>query len=160
MVNGPEMILSHKREWRASPSLSYRPPNDGDRSAKKLKTNGRERSASPSLPYRPLINTNISAKTSKRTQHGNDVIPVLIGEASASKRNNGPSAIPSPAPDDSRSTEKDQKSHATVNHRRKRSASPSLPHRPRIDIDRLAKKLKMTHNSHVPSLTRVNSTPT
>lgn len=152
MVNGPGMITSHRRKRSASPSLPRYPPNDGDRSAKKLKTNKRARSASPSLPHRSPTNSNRSAKKSKRTHHSDDVIPVWMGGASASTPNNGPSPVPSPAPVDSRSTEKkkDQQAHRTVNHKRTRSASPSLPHRPHrppIDSDRSAKKLKSTHKS-------------
>lgn len=148
MVNGPEMVQSHRRKRSAAPSPPRRPPNDDDSSAKKLKTNKRARSASPSLPHRSPTNSNRSAKKSKRTHHSDDAIPVWIGEASASTRNNGPSPVPSPAPIDSRSPEKkDRQAHRTVNHKRTRSASPSLPHRPPIDSVRSAKKLKSTHNS-------------
>ena len=176
MVNGPGMVQSHrrkrsaapspprrppndgdssakklktnKRARSAAPSPPHRPPNDGDSSAKKLKTNKRARSASPSLPHRSPTNSNRSAKKSKRTHHSDDAIPFWMGEASASTRNNGPSPVPSPAPIDSRSPEKkDQQAYRTVNHKRTRSASPSLPHRPPIDSVRSAKKLKSTHNS-------------
>lgn len=148
MVNGPGMIPSCRRKRSASPSHPHRPPNDGDRSAKKLKTNKRARSASPSLPHRSPTNSNRLAKKSKRTHHSDDVIPAWMGEASASTRNNGPSPVPSSAPVGSRSTQKkDPQAHRTVNHRRTRSASPFLPHRPPIDSDRSAKRLKTTHNS-------------
>lgn len=148
MVNGPGMVQSHRRKRSAAPSPPRCPPNDGDGSAKKLKTNKRARSASPSLPHRSPTNSNRSAKKSKRIHHSDDAIPVWMGEASASTRNNGPSPVPSPAPIDSRSPEKkDQQAHRTVNHKRTRSASPSLPHRPPIDSVRSAKKLKSIHNS-------------
>lgn len=148
MVNDPGMIPTHVRKRRASPSLLRRPSKDGDRSAKKLRTNKRARSASPSIPHRSPTNSNRSAKKSKTTHQSDEVIPVLMGEATASTRNNGPSPIPSPAPVDSSSTEKkDQLAHRTVNHRRTRRASPSPPHRPPIDSDRLAKKSKKTHCS-------------
>lgn len=142
------MIPSHRRKRSASPSLPHHSLNDGDRSAKKLKMDKRARSASPSLPHCLPTNSNRSAKKSKRTHHSGDIIPAWMGEASASTRNNGPFPVPSPAPVDSRSTEKkDQQAHRTVNHRRTRSASPFLSHRPPIDGDRSAKKLKTAHNS-------------
>lgn len=155
MVKGPGMIPRHRRNRSASPSLVRCPPDDSDRWAKRLKTNKRARSASPSLSHRsPTNSSNRSAKKSKRTHHSDDVIPDLMGEeeASASTRNNGPSPVPSPASVDSRSTteKKDQHAHRmTVNHRpTRRSASPSLPHRPPIDSERSTyRKLKTTHNS-------------
>lgn len=143
------MIPRHRRKRSASPSLAPRPLNDGDRWTKKLKTNKRARSASPSLPHRSPTNSNRLAKKSKRTHHSNDLIPVLMGEeASASTRDNGPFPVPSPAPVDSRSMEKqDQQAQRTVNHRPTRSPSPSLPHRPPIDSDISTRKLKTTHRS-------------
>lgn len=155
MVKRPGMIPRHRRKRSASPSVVRCPPDDGDRWTKRLKTNKRARSASPSLSHRsPTNSSNRSAKKSKRTHHSDDVIPDLIGEeeASASTRDNGPSPVPSPASVDSRSTTEKKDQHAqrmTVNHRpTRRSASPSLPHRPPIDSERSTyRKLKTTHNS-------------
>lgn len=146
MVDGEGMILSHRQKRSASPSLPHRSTNDGDRSAKKLKRTRPTRSAS-FPPHCPPMNSNRSAKKSKRTNRSDDVIPVLMGEASASTRNKGPSPVPSPAPVGSRSTAKNQQAHTTVNFKRTRSASPSLPHGPPTDSDRSAKKLKTADNS-------------
>lgn len=149
MFKRPGISSRHKRKRSASPSLGPSPLNDGDRWTKRLRTNKRARSASPSLPHRSPTNSNRLAKKSKRTHHSDDVIPVLMGgEASASMRDNGPSPVPSSAPVDSRSTEKqDQQAQRTVNHRPTRSPSPSPPHRPPVDSDISTRKLKTTHKS-------------
>lgn len=124
MANGRAMIPRHGRKRSASPSILRRSSNDDDTSAKKLKTNKRSRSASPSTPHRSPTNSNRSAKKPK------------------------PSLVPAPAPAESGLTKKkDQLAHKTVNHRRTRRPSSSLPHRPPIDNDRLANKSKTTHSS-------------
>lgn len=119
------MIPSHGRKRSASPSLRSR-SGDGDTSSKKLKTNKRARSASPSVRHRSP-----TKKAKKKT----------------TADSNGDTAS-SPIPSlDSTTETKDQLAHRTVNHRRMRRASSSLPHRPPIDSDKLAKKSEMTHSS-------------
>lgn len=55
---------------------------------------------------------------------------------------NGHSPIPSLLAVNSGSTEESQQTHITAKRGRRRSASPSLPHRPPIDCNRSAKKPK------------------